>query len=87
MWKNDLGLLLAAVILSLLVTIFHYQLGLGGVYQFFALSHILSVFSFLLAFFFFLRQAQTPSRPPQGSSFFPWCCPYFSPLELALSVE
>jgi len=61
MWKNDLGLLLAAVILSLLVTIFHYRLGIGGVHHFF---DIFSLFSFLLAFFFFwffvfLRQAQT----------------------------
>ena len=54
MWKNDLGLLLAAVIVSLLVTIFHYQLGLGGAYLlFFVLSHIFSLFSFLLAMSFY----------------------------------
>ncbi|EDR10893.1 uncharacterized protein LACBIDRAFT_315853 [Laccaria bicolor S238N-H82] len=41
MWKNDLGLLLAAVIVSLLVTIFHYQLGLGAIIFF---SLVLSVF-------------------------------------------
>jgi hypothetical protein len=69
MWKNDLGLLLAAVILSLLVTIFHYQLGLGGVYHFFALSHIFSLFSFLLAIFFFFFETSSNSHSP-GIIFF-----------------
>ena len=68
MWKNDLGLLLAAVIVSLLVTIFHYQLGLGGVYLFFcAFSCFLSVF---VSACYFLLLAQALTSHSAGIIFF-----------------